>query len=60
MSRSDSVGLGALGAFSPMLPRSSPPLTEGGREGKREGKRKGKRKGEEREENGRREGLSKF
>ena len=60
MSRSDSVSLGALGAFSPMLPRSSPPLTEGGREGKREGKRKGKRKGEEREENGRREGLSKF
>ena len=52
MSRSDSVGLGALGAFSPMLPRSSPPLTEGGREGKREGKRKG----EERERRGRGEG----
>ena len=40
MSRSDSVGLDALGAFSPVLPRSSPPLTEGGRGG-REGKRKG-------------------
>ena len=45
MSRSDSVGLGALGAFSPMLPRSSPPLTEGGRGGRERGReRRGRRR----------------
>ena len=48
MSRSDSVGLDALGAFSPVLPRSSPPLTEGGRGGRERG----------REEKERRESLS--
>ena len=54
MSRSDSVGLGALGAFSPMLPRSSPPLTEGGE--RRGGRERGGERGEERK--GGRGGLS--
>ena len=53
-SGSDSVGLGALGAFSPMLPRSSPPLTERGRKGGREEEKEEGRA--EREEEGRREG----